>query len=48
MSYIEFLRKECLEIGICPNCKRKIPSKRFITKNGCLWCDKMFHKENKK
>ena len=32
----------------CEECWRVLPNKEYITKNGCLWCDKKGNKNGKK
>ena len=27
---------------ICKKCKRILPNKEHLTKNGCLWCDEKY------
>lgn len=31
----------------CPNCNRELPNKKFITKNGCKWCDGEYHESKR-
>ncbi|KKM08329.1 hypothetical protein LCGC14_1725000, partial [marine sediment metagenome] len=31
-DYVEYIE--------CKTCERDLPNKNYITKNGCLWCDK--------
>jgi len=28
----------------CKTCKRELPNKSFITKNGCIWCDFTYYR----
>ena len=28
----------------CKYCKKEIPNKDMITKNGCVWCSEEYHK----
>ncbi len=39
--YYEELNKDT-----CKNCDRKI-TENMITKNGCVWCDAVYHKSKK-
>lgn len=27
----------------CKCCKRELPNKKYITKQGCIWCDANYH-----
>ena len=29
---------------VCYNCYREVPNKNDLTKNGCVWCDREYHK----
>jgi len=29
----------------CKKCKRSIPNKKYLTKNGCIWCDSKYRGE---
>ena len=31
----------------CKYCKRLLPNKSFITKNGCIWCDWTYYRTQK-
>ena len=44
----EFLFKDLSKIhfaffNTCVVCKRQLPNKKYITKNGCLWCDSEYY-----
>jgi len=31
----------------CNTCKRELPRKDMLTKNGCIWCDGEYHSKKK-
>jgi len=37
-----------LDSTICKECERELPDEKYITKNGCLWCDPFPKKLNDK
>lgn len=40
--------KHFFDILKCEKCNRVLPNKKFIIKNGCIWCDSEYYLKGEK